>query len=49
MNSPMAIDVARNVLLQPALSAPKPIWIVIMAMYRTILGRHPLGQEMVSA
>jgi hypothetical protein len=45
MNSPMAIDVARSVLAQPAVGAARTNLDRIVAIYRTILGRTPSQQE----
>jgi hypothetical protein len=49
MNSPLVIEVARNVLLQPAFLRSKSNLDRIMAMYRTVLGRTPTRQEITVA
>ena len=46
MNSPMSIDVARNILLQPAVTRTTTARDRIFAIYRVILGRYPkLGKN----
>jgi hypothetical protein len=41
MNSPMAIDVARNILKQPGVTRSRNPRDVVYAIYRTVLGRPP--------
>ncbi len=45
MNSPMAIDVARNILLQPAIAQARTNNDRIIGIYRVILGRTPTADE----
>jgi hypothetical protein len=45
MNSPMAIDVARSILLQPAVATARTNLDRIVAIYRIILGRTPSPDE----
>jgi len=45
MNSPLAIEVSRNVLLQPSFQRALNTTDRIYSIYRTILGRTPTGEE----
>jgi len=45
MNSPMAIDVARGVLKQPAVTRSRTPRDTVYAIYRTVLGRTPTPKE----
>ncbi len=49
MNSPMSIDVARNILKQVAAAGSRNPRDLIYAIYRTVLGRTPTTEEYVAA
>jgi len=49
MNSPMSIDVARSILMQPAVTRSRVPRDIVYAIYRTILGRTPKPNEEAAA
>jgi len=49
MNSPMSIDVARNIMKQPAVVRARTGRDALFAVYRTILGRAPTTVEQIAA